>query len=205
MASLLNLLPKNAPIDRLEWAGEPVCSCLIAAVYQVVSERQVYHSTRRWYDPKTCFYLSLDDAFKVVEQKRVRGTHWIVNELPTLAVVGQFRSILITQVNSSAPLAGVEVPRGSWFNLKDVVKHFPGAANHSANATTVCRFVIEGKDVTPPDSSFSRWESVPAFPRVLSDMELEWDVSIREAYKPNAVELLRDAILGTLPPIGVLG
>jgi hypothetical protein len=194
MASPLQLLPNNAPLDRLKWGREPVCSCTIAAVYQVVSERQVYHSTRRWYDPKTCFYLILSDAFESVEHKRVRGTRWMVNELPALAVIAQSRSVLITQVNSSSPLASFEVPLGPWLTLKDVVKHFPSGANDSATAMTVCRFIIE-ENVTPPDSSFSRWESEPVFPRAPSEMELEWNVSNREAYKPNAVELLCNAIL----------
>ena len=76
-----------ADIRRLKMSGRPLRSCYLGKVFRVDRLRNAYfgYQSRTWYTDAS-FCPSLEVAKRSVQNKRAKGTHWLITERPVVVL-----------------------------------------------------------------------------------------------------------------------
>lgn len=108
-------------------------------IYYVYTGRNAWHSTWITQYTEGCMHTTLRSAKAYAETKRVQGTVLNISDLPALHILSSAGSVIITQINSKAPLKNYSrsaVSESHWcYNLmKNYLNDYlvPGASIHGA-------------------------------------------------------------------------
>jgi hypothetical protein len=84
----------------------PVKEISCGAIYYAYTGRNAWHST--WITRYTngCMHTTIESAKKYAERLRTRGTVFYIRQLPCLVIKSDDNQIIITEINSTNPLAG---------------------------------------------------------------------------------------------------
>lgn len=102
----MQLLQTHESLINNEGAVKSVSKGLL---YYVSTRRNAWHST--WigrYSPG-CMHTTLESAKEYAEQHRVRGTVFIIKQLPCLVYKCQDVCLIVTEINTPRPLSGYNV------------------------------------------------------------------------------------------------
>lgn len=75
-------------------------------LYYVSTHRNAWHSTWIGRYSTGCMHTTLESAKEYAEQHRVRGTVFIIKQLPCLVYKCQDICLIVTEINTSRPLLG---------------------------------------------------------------------------------------------------
>jgi hypothetical protein len=102
--SLKHVPNLGAMTPRDVW-NETVVSCRPTSVYCLLSCRNNWQSTyAKRYGGYSSYHPDLNWFTFFAHQKRVKGTAWIIEQLPACAFISQRFSLIVTEVNAPMPL-----------------------------------------------------------------------------------------------------
>lgn len=88
---------------------ERAVTCYVTKLYRFVEERNAWQwTTSRTYDGSFAYHESLGQAKKEVEQRRVQGSSWEIQEVPSLVVSGGNLPVIIAASWTSRPFTGLK-------------------------------------------------------------------------------------------------
>lgn len=142
--------------DQLEgFKDQPVTACYLGKLYHFWVFRSNWGRDSHTYPGQDSLSVSLEDVKAKIERRRVQGSQWFIDELPTLVVAGESRSLLITEINTDKPLSRFTKTRLSTRTVRQVGRHF---APHKPDS--VIRMMCDQGLVSPARLPFRRFRSI---------------------------------------------
>jgi hypothetical protein len=95
------------------WKAEAAAECLAAKLFYVYTGRNAWHS--KWVQKyrEGCMHTTRHSAERYAEKNRVQGSVFYIEERPALVFRGRQATLLVTQINCPAPLAGFSAESSS--------------------------------------------------------------------------------------------
>lgn len=102
-----------------------VFSCTAGRIFYFYAGRNAWNWT--WvqkYPGSTAFNFTLDEAKVKIEQQRVQGSTWWIEELPAFLLSGKEYSLLITEINTDKPLSNYTNAEIKGLSIRDIANSF---------------------------------------------------------------------------------
>jgi hypothetical protein len=159
--------------------NESVVSCFLGKVFQFCEWRSVwgpfnddYGDAREpnWsctYAGHESFCVDLETALRKINERRKRGSQWVVREHPAVVISGENRSLIIGEINSDVPLSKFLPLRKKLLSLQNYGDYFAPLKQDS-----VFRILSDSHLIRPAELPFYRRHS-----RSIGTGSLKWNES----------------------------
>ncbi len=158
---------------------EKIESCFLGKIFYRAERRrhpEVFEIER--YDGASAFSHTLQDAKDLVEDSREKGAFWTIVELPTIVCVGEKITLIICEINTSAPLEKYINSNLSDTTIYGIYKHFTPHKQDS-----VIRIICDKNCISPATLPFRKYESKSLGGKYL----LRWQEFLSYTWKINPI------------------
>ncbi|GLH65976.1 hypothetical protein GETHED_03400 [Geothrix edaphica] len=163
MASTNQTSPSLHPWDT--WEGpaleEPIRASFRGCVYYFHDRRSAWNETFSLkYPGHLAYHLSMIEARRAIEKRRVQGSQWKIEELPALVLEGDVHALVVTEINTRSPLS-------DFTNLIPDSWTLEAAANllNSRRKNRTSRFITPKGTLKPQDPPSRRYSSRSVGPK----------------------------------------
>lgn len=147
-------------------------ACYLGKILYYYQGRNAWHWT--WsstYPGNQAFHPTFDVVCQRVERSRVQGSTWGIRELPALVFAANDVALVLTEINTTAPLSSVQDITIASRNLLDVANLFKPPRRNS-----VTRFIASTQLVPPAELPFNNRKSISHG----GNYPLSWQTSVSD-------------------------
>ncbi len=160
------------PFEQREFEGfedEPPMRCFLGKVFFFCARRNAWIYWSSIYPGDDAFLPDLAECKRRIEERRVQGTHWTIEEIPVLVFAGKVNSLVIGEIESTDPLSDFPAPTKTPISLEALGYRFA-----SLKPNSVFRFLCESRLMAPAQLPFYEHDSVSPGGKVA----LRWSTSV---------------------------